>query len=404
LHSIQKRSILLLGDTSRFPFEHRILNATNLLAGILLFVSAFMNAAMGLGPILTVFCFVLSINALVLYYMGRVKGRCADVIPWTIANLILGTVIGFFVNGGSHGGIQYYLFPSIFTSVVLVKPKYRWQVTTIYLLLISLCLLLEHYFPWLINGYPDPIQRLTDIWISILSAAAGISLATGIVFDNFRLFKGLLLAEKRKGELLIRNTMPRKVAQRLLQGEKQISEAHGEVTVLFADIVGFTTAASHLQSQELVSVLDSLFQKFDHATRELGLEKVKTIGDAYMVVGGIPGTRQDHADACVELGVKLIEIARTFQLDQKPIELRVGMDSGPVIAGVIGSTRMHYDLWGNTVNVASRLQSLGDPGTLHLSGTTHALLKGPWNAEPLGPMAIKGLQQLRTYRIPVSGS
>ena len=396
---LRAKSILLLGDAKSFPFEHRMLNATNLVAGLIMLCAAPMNWSLGLGAELTLFCLVNSFIALSLYWFCRVKGIYRGVVPWTIANIFLSSILGFFINGGSHGGIQYYFFLSIIASTLLAKPNQRALVAVLFLVGISIALFVENHYPWSIHGYPNESQRLIDVWISFVTAGAAVALTVGILFDNFRLFKGLLLAQKRRGDALIRNTMPRKVANRLLQGERGISEAYPNVSVIFADIVGFSSLTANLDPKDFVPTLDALFQRFDGLTHRLGLEKVKTIGDAYMAVAGIPGTRSDHADACCELGLGMIHIASMMHLNGKPIELRIGLDSGPVVAGVIGTTRMHYDLWGNTVNVASRLQSLGEPGCIHLSEASKQQLSPQFSPVSCGTISVKGLKAMETWQL-----
>lgn len=395
----RNHSTLLLGDARSFTLEHRILNAANLVASLVFLAAVPMNLGLELGSYLVLFCASISTIAFTLYYLGRWKRLFFQISAPTIFVLWLASFLGFFFNGGSHGGIQYFFFLSLLAAILISKPSQRVLITLFYLSGIALALALEFHFPHWIHGYPNENQRIFDVGISMITAGATMALAIGIVYDNFRLYKRLVIAEKRKGETLIRNTMPRKIAQRLLLGERNITENFESVSVLFADIVGFSTVVAQQNNAEFVQRLDDLFQKFDKACHQCGVEKVKTIGDAYMVVAGIPGTRTDHADACCELGIQMIAIAKEMQLGETPISLRIGISSGSVTAGVIGNLRMHFDLWGNTVNIASRLQSTADPSTIHISDSTQALLKKDWGLQNRGKQDIKGLHSLQTWQI-----
>lgn len=194
-----------------------------------------------------------------------------------------------------------------------------------------------------------------------------------------------------EAERLLLNVLPRGIAARLRGGEEAIADAHAGVTILFADIVGFTALASRVDPVALVGLLNDVFTEFDHLAERHGLEKIKTIGDAYMVVGGAPQGRSDHAEAVARLALEmhgvLREISDRHDID---LDLRIGMHSGPVVAGVIGRSKFSYDMWGDTVNIASRLESHGEPGRIQLSSATRALLGDGFDAELRGTIVLKG--------------
>jgi adenylate cyclase len=209
-----------------------------------------------------------------------------------------------------------------------------------------------------------------------------------------------LEAEKQTSERLLLNVLPSPIADRLKHGEGVIVDRFDQVTVLFADIVGFTALSSRTSPEALVSMLNELFSAFDRLAEEYGLEKIKTIGDAYMVVAGIPQERADHAQAMARMAQSMLDaIAAYSTRHDTDLTIRVGLHSGSVVAGVIGTKKVIYDLWGDTVNTASRMESSGVPGRIHLSEATHAHLVDLYDFEPPRQLEIKGKGLMSTYVI-----
>jgi len=216
-----------------------------------------------------------------------------------------------------------------------------------------------------------------------------------------------LKAEQEKTELLLLNVLPDAIAQQLKQslGELQapdnralIAESFGEVTVLFADIVNFTTISSNINATDLVGLLNRIFTVFDDLCDRHGLEKIKTIGDAYMVVGGLPNPRYDHAEAIADMALDMQEaVSRLRTYEGGSIQVRVGINTGPVIAGVIGKKKFTYDLWGDVVNTASRMESHGIAGKIQVTESTYNRLKHAYQFESRGTIEVKGKGELHTY-------
>mgnify|MGYP005848467253 CR=1 FL=1 len=199
-------------------------------------------------------------------------------------------------------------------------------------------------------------------------------------------------------EDLLLNILPEPVAQRLKLAESTIADSFAEVTVLFADLVNFTELSAQIPATKLVDLLNKIFSQFDHLSEKHGLEKIKTIGDAYMVVGGLPMPRPDHAEAIAEMALDMQDaIARFQRNDGNPFCLRIGINTGPVVAGVIGTKKFTYDLWGDTVNVASRMESQGVAGRIQITDTTFEHLKDKYIFEPRGVTPIKGKGEMMTY-------
>jgi class 3 adenylate cyclase len=211
-----------------------------------------------------------------------------------------------------------------------------------------------------------------------------------------------LAAEKQTSERLLLNVLPAPIAVRLMRGEGVIVDRFDDVSVLFADIVGFTALSSRTTPEALVTMLDELFTRFDRLAETHGLEKIKTIGDAYMVVAGIPTPRPDHAQAIARMGIDMLKALAEYRAEHgiETLEIRIGIHTGAVVAGVIGRKKFIYDLWGDTVNTASRMESQGVPGRVHVSHDTAEILRGSgFELEPRGSVDIKGKGTMSTYLV-----
>ena len=207
-----------------------------------------------------------------------------------------------------------------------------------------------------------------------------------------------LAVEQDRSERLLLNVLPAPIAARLKQGEAVIADRFQEVTVLFVDLVDFTRSSDRSTPERVVQVLDDLFTAFDRLAERHGLEKIKTIGDAYMAVGGLPEPRPDHAQAVAEMALALREeTARHRDPSGQPLALRIGIDTGPVVAGVIGTTKFSYDLWGDTVNTASRMESQGVVGCIQVTERTYRRLRDGYRFERRGPIQVKGKGELVTW-------
>jgi class 3 adenylate cyclase len=206
-----------------------------------------------------------------------------------------------------------------------------------------------------------------------------------------------LAQEQEKSEKLLRNVPPKEIADRLKNEPQTIAEGFEAVTVAFADIVGFTEMSARSSPIEVVRMLNEIFSAFDALAEKFGLEKIKTIGDAYMVVGGLPVQRPDHAQAVADMALEMQAFMRTLQAKQPGLAIRVGMHTGPVVAGVIGTKKFSYDLWGDTVNVASRMESHGERDRIQLSDAAASALRVDFVVEYRGTIKVKGRGELTTH-------
>lgn len=203
---------------------------------------------------------------------------------------------------------------------------------------------------------------------------------------------------QQKSESLLLNILPKPIAEQLKQSTEAIAEHFDEVSILFSDIVGFTPLSARLSPIELVKLLNEMFSKFDKLAEKYQLEKIKTIGDAYMVAAGLPVPRPNHAQAIAEMALDMQEAIQQFSRENnEEFQIRIGINSGPVVAGVIGKKKFIYDLWGDTVNVASRMESSGSPGKIQVTAETYELLKEHYVLEERGKVLVKGKGEMITY-------
>ena len=231
----------------------------------------------------------------------------------------------------------------------------------------------------------------------LLRARIGASLERKRWHDRERHYLVRLAAEKERSEALLRNILPEPIISRLTGGERVIADQLDEVTIVFCDLVGFTEIAARTSPPQLVNNLNHLFSAFDALTRWLEIEKIKTIGDAYMAAAGLPEARPDHAEAAAELALGMLDAVEQFNsASETSYRVRIGMHTGPVVAGIIGIHKFIYDVWGDTVNVASRLEAHGLPGRIHVSEQTRRALEHRYEFEPCGPVHIRGKGSLRT--------
>ncbi|HLP89849.1 MAG TPA: adenylate/guanylate cyclase domain-containing protein [Nostocaceae cyanobacterium] len=238
----------------------------------------------------------------------------------------------------------------------------------------------------------NPMQEdeTRELVLKIFAARAAAELERQITDAALR-------ESQKRSEKLLLNVLPLPIAERLKQDTSAIAEHFDEVTILFADIVGFTPLSTRIQPTDLVNLLNEIFSAFDDLTEQHNLEKIKTIGDAYMVVGGLPIANSNHATAAAEMALDMQEVITNFQNKYKELQIRIGINTGEVIAGVIGTKKFIYDLWGDAVNIASRMESSGLPGKIQVTEATYNRLKDKYKFEKRGEVAVKGRGEMTTY-------
>jgi class 3 adenylate cyclase len=268
---------------------------------------------------------------------------------------------------------------------------------------------------WLSRSLAGPLVELTagvrrfaagnyDVKVSARTSdeIGQLCVAFNSMVDEIHAKNDVIEAKNRENEELLLNVLPAPIANRLRGGEQSIADGFAEVTVAFADLVGFTALSSAMPPHNVVALLNGLFTRFDQAAQELGIEKIKTVGDAYMAVCGLPHPVPDHADRMVRMAIRMVHICREHALENRvPLRLRIGVNSGPVVAGVIGRSKYIYDLWGDTVNLASRMESAGTADTIQVTRPVYEQLKDRYAFEARGVLDIKGKGDVEAWLLRV---
>ena len=253
-------------------------------------------------------------------------------------------------------------------------------------------------------GQPEPSRadlerenRILDRRLHRLEA--NVSRMEEFQGSNSTILSGLLrdleIERARSHELLL-NVLPQRIIDRLNAGETRIADRHEDVTVLFSDIVGFTAISAETPPSELVEQLNALFTGFDAICDELGVEKIKTVGDAYLAVGGLSGDGRASEAAVADAALRMVALAEE-RAASGGWQIRIGVHAGPIVAGVVGSSKFAYDVWGDTVNTASRLQTNGAPGRVHVSAAVAQRLADRFELERRGRMELKGKGEVETF-------
>ena len=264
---------------------------------------------------------------------------------------------------------------------------------------------------WLSRSLMAPLSQLTagvrrfasgdreaKVEVHTRDEIGQLCIAFNSMVDDITAKNAVIEAKSRENEELLLNVLPAPIANRLRGGELSIADGFAEVSVAFADLVGFTALTSDMPPQHVVTLLNGLFSRFDAAAQEIGIEKIKTVGDAYMAVCGLPQPVEDHAERMVRMAIRMIHITREHSLENKvSMKLRVGINTGPVVAGVIGKSKYIYDLWGDTVNLASRMEAGGIPDSIQVTRAVYEKLKGQFAFEPRGAIDVKGRGSVETW-------
>jgi guanylate cyclase len=311
----------------------------------------------------------------------------------TVAPTISMLPIGGFIAAGGVGvwGIMGPLGALVFNGV---RSGVRWFVAFVTIFLGS-------GFIGIALGIPSPLPE----WFSNVMLALNVSVGGTMVFTLLALFAkqreealAALRVEQERAESLLLNILPGSIAERLKAHPGTIADQFTAASVLFADVVNFTPRTEHLPPAEIVGLLDRLFGHFDGLADRYDLEKIKTIGDSYMVAAGVPEPRPDHARVLAALALDMVEATRpNAAVGDLGLELRLGINTGPVVAGVIGRKRFLYDLWGDAVNIASRMESQGTPNRIQLTRATYELIKDEFVCEPRGTVWVKGRGEMETW-------
>jgi len=332
-------------------------------------------------------------NLVVLARTGRFERFVVALVAAGVVFVPVADFLGGGITGPSTGLAWAFLVPGYAILALGPRRAVRWFV--VYLVLVALMVALDPLARAWAGPSPYPVTLFGQVQNIVLPLAITFLL---LRYTDIR----RQAAEARVDELLT-NAIPVLIATRLRQGERRIADAYPATTILFADLVGFTPWAQRTPPDRVVAVLDGIFSVFDQLTEECGLEKIRTIGDGYMAVAGAPMPRTDHATAALALARAMLasmeEQRSRLEVD---LQIRIGIASGPVIGGVIGERRLLFDLWGDAVNLASRMESSGVSGRIQISASTHSLLGDSVDSEPR-EVDVKGFGRQTTYLVVPEG-
>jgi adenylate cyclase len=321
---------------------------------------------------------------------------------FTFTQLVMLLVMPFFMQwaiGGyeASSGIAIWAILSPIGALMILGTKQSTPWFMLFTLLSGLSWKLNYMF--LGNSLPIPGQIKDTFFLMNIMGVACILYAVMFYFQSQKERTLLELGmEQARSEKLLLNILPKSIASRLKENDMRIADSHDEVTILFADIVGFTKMTASMPPAELVDLLSQIFSRFDALADKYGLEKIKTIGDGYMVVGGAPTSRNDHATVIAQLALQMKQELAAFNTQTgNCLEMRIGISSGPVVAGVIGTSKFAYDIWGDSVNMASRMEKTSLAGEIQVSEATYQLLKSSHKFKPRGLIEIKGKGKVNTY-------
>lgn len=317
--------------------------------------------------------------------------------------LLLGLIAPFAVSFllGSFVRLGYPAFAMIMPLASLVfHPKRVPLWTGLSIVMIVTGVVMEPY----LSFDPNLPQWVVSSWF--LGATLGsLLVAIGMLYYLMQqrdLAMSLLAAEQQKSENLLLNILPPEIAEILKREEatkKMVAEQFDGATILFADVVNFTPLSAGMAPNELVSILNEVFSMFDDLVEEYGLEKIKTIGDCYMVAAGVPRPRADHAIVQTQLALDMRELVSQRKFQGQQLSFRIGLNSGPVVAGVIGRKKFIYDLWGDAVNTASRMESHGAPNAIQITRATYEQIRDRFTCEPRGKITVKGKGEMEIWHV-----
>jgi adenylate cyclase len=306
---------------------------------------------------------------------------------------LLMLALGGFVNGSA---VILWSILAPLAALIFDEPRRAPAWWLAYVGLVAVAGLLEPGLPQANHLSPERVRLLFVLNIVTVSSLAFVLLYTFVRQRDALHVR--LQAEQQKGENLLLNILPPEIAQILKNEERTIADHFADATILFADMVGFTPLTAAMAPAEMVDLLNEVFSYFDGLVDKYGLEKIRTIGDSYMVAAGVPRPRADHAQAAAGLALEMRHYIRTDPACvARQLDFRIGLNSGPVVAGVIGRKKFIYDLWGDAVNTASRMESHGVPGCIQLTATTCALIEAEFECEPRGTIEVKGKGTMETW-------
>ncbi len=388
---------LLFGDPKKNSLEHRLFNTIALVNGVLNILGAVGSIYLPNFEIIFMLNLASGLLMISMYFISRLKSIYYNLF-WPF-NLTILTYLSamWFYNGGSIGGNHYYFIPALVIATILLRNQKVWLLYLFYISVTAGLYAIEFFRRDLIVNYSSEQDRYLDAGGNYIF----VQILTGILI--FILSRNLNI-ERKKSDSLLLNILPESIADELKHHNSVVPKSYDSISILFTDMAGFTKVAEKMSPQELVGELDYYFRGFDAIIKKHKMEKIKTIGDAYMAAGGLPKTNLTHAIDSVLCGLEF----QRFMADHKEIrqmqnlpvwELRLGIHTGHAIAGVVGTDKFAYDIWGDSVNTASRLESSGIVGEVNISKATYDLVSEFFECEHRGKIQAKNKGEIDMYLV-----
>jgi adenylate cyclase len=312
-----------------------------------------------------------------------------------IASLLLVIILGGLMGSAMH--VVWGLLTPL-GALVVYGPKAARYCFAAYVGVLGLGIFLSYNTTHPINVF-DPRGISAAMGINIIGVSAFAFTILHYFVRERDLALGLVRSERERSEALLLNILPKDIASILKNESRTIADQFDGASILFADVVDFTPMSAKMSPTELVDLLNEIFSYFDDLVEKYDVEKIKTIGDCYMVASGVPRPRPDHAQVLARLALDMRAFVNQRTFGRHKISLRIGINSGPVVAGVIGRKKFIYDLWGDAVNTASRMESHGSEGTIQITRATYELIKGDFVCEPRGTLYVKGKGEMEAWQI-----
>lgn len=383
------------GDPRFHRLEHRLFSTISLLNGISNSLGAF-NFFSNYSPFLFALNLGTGILFLVFYYFSRVKSIYRTLYWPFVLLIVIFLFVNILTNAGSMGGTHYYMIPALIIAIILSgRARAAFAGFALWVLVTAGIFAVEIMRPDLLRGYDDPSDRIYDVAGQFIFVQMFCGVLVIVLKNHFN-------EERQKSERLLINILPEAIAEELKLTNHVLPLQYLSASVLFTDFVAFSLIAREMQPKELVAELDRCFSFFDQVVDRHRMEKIKTIGDSYMCVGGLPIGNSTHA---VDSVLAALEMCRFMELvkeaksaaGERYWEVRFGINTGPLVAGVIGERKFTYDVWGDTVNTASRMESSGEPGRINISAATYEAVKDYFECESRGPVMVKHVGMVEMY-------
>lgn len=387
----------IFGDPKKNSLEHRLFNAISFLNGTLNIIGTPFLEEQEYSDRIIVLNLVSGIVLLAMYYYSRVKSVYYALF-WPLNLTILSYLSClWFLNAGSQGGSHYYFIPALVIATILLRNHNVFIIYGIYGLVTGALYFIEFMHP----SFIVPHENRNAMYMDLSGNYIFVQILTGVLI--FILSRNLSI-ERKKSDNLLRNVLPDTIAEELKRNDTVRPKRYDSVTVLFTDMAGFTQIAEKMSPEELVGELHFFFAEFDKIAGKHGMEKIKTIGDAYMAAGGLPEPNLTHAIDAVRCGLELQAFMHRQKEERAKLglpnwELRLGIHTGSVVAGVIGTEKFAYDIWGDAVNTASRMESSGVPGEVNISKDTFHLIRDSFRCESRGLVKAKNKGEIEMFLV-----